>query len=193
MYWWIFGAVIVLFVIRFLWRGYNHPSHVLGRQAANMNWVAVGRVSDIDGYKNIRVSRDGVEAIISFKNGNVILAKPFYSTPFKDFIEIERWLATTQKQSMDNKEVAYYEAVNNFITSNGFCEALLELQGTDKDYCIASMKMHKAGYLTGQPEKVVGALTMESVKQYQQNKEIAILYLQSLEKRFLNKQNEDID
>lgn len=106
---------------------------------------------------------------------------------------VHRWLATTEKNSIDNKEIAYYEAVNNFITSHGFYEPLLELQGTDKEYCIASMKMHKAGYLAGQSEKVVGALTMDSVKQYHQNRELAILFLQSIEKQFLNKQNEDIE
>jgi hypothetical protein len=55
------------------------------------------------------------------------------------------------------------------------------------------MKMHKAGYLAGQSEKVVGALTMDSVKKYHQNRELAILFLQSVEKQFLNKQNETIE
>jgi hypothetical protein len=138
MHWWILGAILAVIVIRFLWRGYNHPSHVLGRQSANMNWVAVGRVSDIDGYKNLKVSRDGMEAIISFKNGNVILAKPFCITPFKDFMEIERWLATIEKNAAkekhatDDRETSYYEAVNDYITSHGLYEPLLELQGTDR-------------------------------------------------------------
>ena len=105
MYWWILGVVLSFIVLRFLWNGYNHPSHVLGRQAANMNWVAVGRVKDLDGNKNLKVSRNGMEAIISFRNGNVILAKPWQLKPFKDFMEIERWLATTQKPSAEFKRL----------------------------------------------------------------------------------------
>jgi hypothetical protein len=190
MYWWSLGAIIAFLVLRFLWRAYTRPSHVLGRQAANMNWVATGRVKDIDGYKNLKVSRGGMEVIISSKNGNAILAKPWHPTPFKDFVEIERWLATSERPSAEGKEITYYEAINNYITSMGFYEPLLELQGTDEEYCNASMKMHKAGYLAGQSEKVVGALTMDSVKQYQQNRELAILFLQNVEKRFLGKQDE---
>lgn len=192
MYWWILGAILAFFVLRFLWKSYNHPSLVLGRQAANMNWVASGREKDIDGYKNVKVSRDGMEAVISFRNGNVILARPWHPTPFKDFIEIEKWLAINNKPVTDEKEASYYEAINTYITLMGFYEPLLELQGTDKEYCIVSMKMHKAGYLADQSEKVVGALTIDSVKQYQQNRELAILFLESIEKQFLNKQNEKL-
>lgn len=52
------------------------------------------------------------------------------------------------------------------------------------------MKMHKAGYLSGQSEEMVGALTMDSVKQYQQHRELAILFVQNVEKQFLGKQDE---
>jgi hypothetical protein len=98
-----------------------------------------------------------------------------------------KWLATSGKPSTENEEIGYYEAINKYIASMGFYETLLELQGTDEEYCIASMKMHKAGYLTGQSEKVVGALTMDSAKQYQQNRELAILFLKNVEKQFLGK------
>lgn len=192
MYWWILGAFLVFFVLRFLWKNYNHPSHVLGRQAANMNWVASGRKKDIDGYKNLKVSRDGMEAVISFRNVNVILVRPWHPTPFKDFIELERWLATNHNPPADEKEISYYKAIAAYITSMGFDEPLLELQGTDKEYCIASMRMHKAGYLAGQSEKVVGALTVDSVKLYQQDRVLAILFLEGLEKQLLSKQNEEL-
>jgi hypothetical protein len=93
---WFIGLVLAFFVMRLLWRAYTHPAHVLGRQAANMNWLAVGRVTDIDGKKDLKVGRDGMEAIISFKNGNVVLLKPLYKEPFNDFIELERWLASNK-------------------------------------------------------------------------------------------------
>lgn len=180
-------------MIRSMWRAYTHPSHVLGRQAANMNWVAVGRVADNDGYKNVKLARDGMEAVISFQNGNVELVKPWREVPFKDFIELERWIANNENTSVDDEEIQYYEAVNDFINSHGFYEPLLELQGTDKEYCIASMKMHKAGYLTGQSEKVVGALTLDSIKKYEQNRQLSILFLQNLEDQFLNEEEEETD
>ncbi len=58
MYWWIFGIIIGFCVLRFMWQAYTHPSHVLGRQAVNMNWVAVGRVPDSEGYKNVKWARN---------------------------------------------------------------------------------------------------------------------------------------
>ena len=191
MYWWIFGIILAFFVIRFMWRSYTHPSHVLGRQAANMNWVAVSRVSDGDGYKNVKLARNGMEAVISFQNGDVELVKPRCEAPFQDFIELERWLASKEQESVDDEEVEYYGAVNDFINSHGFYEPLLELQGTDEEYCIASMNMHKAGYLSGKSEKVVGALTMDSVKKYKQNRQLSIIFLQNLEAQFLDEKEDD--
>lgn len=120
MYWWILGAALSLFALVFLWKGFNHPSKVLGRQAANFNWTAMGRVKDIEGNKNLKVSRNGMEAIISVRNGNVILAKPWHITPFKDFSEVERWLIATQKPPAEEKEITYYEGINNYIASKGF-------------------------------------------------------------------------
>lgn len=76
-----------------------------------------------------------------------------------------------------NRESEYYEAMNNYITSMGFYEAVLQLQGTDMEYCIASMKLQKAGYLVGESEKVIGALIMDSSEQYKKNRELAILFL----------------
>lgn len=191
MYWWFFGIILAFFVVRSMWRAYIHPSHVLGRQAANMNWVAIGRVSDSDGYKNVKLARDGMEAVISFQNGNVELVKHWHATPFRDFIELERWLATEEQESTDDEEVKYYEAVNNFINSHGFYESFLALQGIDEEYCVTSMKMHKAGYLSGRSEKVIGALTMDSVKKYEQNRQLSILFLQKLEEQFFSNQRED--
>jgi len=193
MHWWIIGIIIFFFVVRSMWRAYIDPSHVLGRQAANMNWVAIGRVTDNDGYKNMKLSRNGMEAVISFQNANVELVKPSRAEPFQDFIELERWLVNEEQNPVQDEELEYYEVVNNFINSHGFYEPFLELQGTDKEYCIASMQMHKAGYLSGQSEKVVGALSLDSIKQYEQNRQLAILFLQNLEQSFLNEEEEDSD
>ena len=87
----------------------------------------------------------------------------------------------------NNEEENYYEAVQNYITSVGWYERLLELQGTDLEYCIASMKVYKAGYLARQPAAVVGALVIESVPRYKQDRQLALCFLEAIENRFLDK------
>jgi len=94
MFWFIFIA-ITLFTIIFMWKAYIHPSHTLGRQAASMKWVAVGRVADEHGYKNVKLKREHYEAIISYKDENVQLIVPYVETPFNDFIEIDEWINKT--------------------------------------------------------------------------------------------------
>ena len=91
----------------------------------------------------------------------------------------------------DGDELKYYEAINAFITSHGFYESFLTLQGTDKDYCIASMKMHKAAYISGQPHAVAAALTIDSIRKYEENRPRSILFLHSLEAIYLKGENDD--
>lgn len=90
---WILSTVAIFLILRFLWRAYTHPANVLGRQAANMNWRAIGRINGEKGFKDVCFERDGVEACVSHARGDVYLLKPVHSTPFKDFVELERWLA----------------------------------------------------------------------------------------------------
>ncbi len=95
---WISLAIIILFyIIRLLWRAYTSPAHTLGRQAANMGWGIVGRINTKEGYRDVCYGRDGVEARVSYATGEVFLIKPIHPEPFKDFIELERWLAQRQK------------------------------------------------------------------------------------------------
>ena len=103
------------------------------------------------------------------------------------FVLLLLWRSYNHSPSAKEHEIKYYESINNYITSKGFYEPLLQLQGTDLEYCTASLKVYKAGYLAGQSEKLVGALTMDSVKQYQQNRELAILFLQAVENQFHEK------
>ncbi len=56
MFWWLLAAIVGFYVLRHLWKAYTHPAHVLGRQAANMNWVAIGRRKDETGYYDVCVS-----------------------------------------------------------------------------------------------------------------------------------------
>ena len=85
------GVVLAIIIIRFFWRAYLHPASVLGRQAANMNWIAVGRVADGE-YRNVKLNRDGEVAIISYRNRNVELLRPNGNKVFQDFLELEHWL-----------------------------------------------------------------------------------------------------
>lgn len=93
MIWWIIGAIVAFFVFRFLWRGYKHPASVLGKQAANMNWIAIGRIEGEEGFKDVCYERDGVQVKVSYANGQVFLINPPHTESFKDFIKLEHWLA----------------------------------------------------------------------------------------------------
>lgn len=85
-----------------------------------------------------------------------------------------------------NAEIKYYEDIEKYIKTMGYYEKLLEIEGTDREYCIAAMKVRKAGYLSRQPEKVVGALIMDSASKYKSNREYSLIFLESVENQFLN-------
>jgi hypothetical protein len=102
-----FLLAVTLLIIRHSYRVYKEPAAVLGRQAANMNWVAVGQVKDSDGYNNVRFVRDGMEAVVSFQEGNVSLVHPINET-FNDFEELEQSL-----NNLDN-EMPYEEALKAY-------------------------------------------------------------------------------
>ncbi|MDP3494997.1 MAG: hypothetical protein Q8R82_17945 [Hyphomonadaceae bacterium] len=97
-YWWLLIAVVfLLFVVRWVLPVQNHPSHKLGKQGSSMGWYAAGTSKDEKGYQNLRVSKGGMQAVISFANGNVILVHPPVAQPFKDFVELEEFLRKPSK------------------------------------------------------------------------------------------------
>jgi hypothetical protein len=90
---WVIGIFIgFLVVARFLWSSYTHRSNVMARQAANMNWVAIGRVKNLQGGKDVLLGRDGLVSKIDWRTGDVWLVKPEVATPFEDYLAVERWL-----------------------------------------------------------------------------------------------------
>ena len=103
-----FLIAVSILIIRSFWKAYKEPAAILGRQAANMNWVAVGQVKDADGYNNVRFVRDGMEAVVSFQEGNVSLVHPVNDT-FNDFEELEQSLANLNEVYED----LYEEAKND--------------------------------------------------------------------------------
>jgi hypothetical protein len=86
----------------------------------------------------------------------------------------------------------YYRAIDVFVHSVDYYQPLLELQGTDEEYCIAVMQTHKAAYLANVPSKIAGALTLDSVKHYYQNRDFSLAFLRKLESRWLSESNTDI-
>lgn len=93
-FWLVFlGAVAVLVIARELWATYTLRAVVLGRQAANMNWIANG-AEKVNGVRNIRYRRGEIIVCVSFHNGDISLIAPPGTEKFHDFVELEHWLAS---------------------------------------------------------------------------------------------------
>lgn len=101
---WMIGGLLAFFLLRFLWRGYIHPANVMTRQAANMNWVAMGRADNPEGGKDVLLRRDGLVSKIDRRTGEVRLVKPLEEEPFADYIALERWLTLKGKEVRDMAE-----------------------------------------------------------------------------------------
>lgn len=188
---WIIGTavgVICALALWALWKRHNHPAQVLARQAAGLNWVQVGTIRK-DGYRNARLMRDNEEAIIWHKSGNVLLVRLHCPITFDNFIELERWLAREEKseEPEDAEEVSeeklYYREIEKFITRHGYFEPLIETQGTDERFFVASMRVQKAGYLAGQPVNVVAAVILKALECYGKNRELSLEYLAQFEQK----------
>jgi len=93
IFWISLAAIVLFYIIRLSWRAYTSPAHTAGRQAANMNWVIVGKINCEKGYRDLCFGRDGIEARVNHDTGHVFLIKPEWPEPFRDFVELERWLA----------------------------------------------------------------------------------------------------
>ena len=101
---WVIGGMLAFFVLRFLWRSYVHPANVMTRQAANMNWVAMGRADNPKGEKDVLLGRGGLVSQIDWRTGEVRLVKPLETTPFADYVALERWLTLKDKEVRDTAE-----------------------------------------------------------------------------------------
>jgi TPR repeat protein len=161
----------------------------LARQAASMNWVSAGTIKK-DGLENTRLLRGDQEAVIWQKTGNITLVVPHCPLPFDDFIEIERFLAREEKrlegedEEKPNEEMLFYREIEKEVTRNGYFEELLSVQGTDEEFCIASMKIYKSGYWAGETPKAVATNTLEAVALHEKDRSASIEFLVRLEKDF---------
>ena len=188
---WIIGTavgVICALALWALWKRHNHPAQVLARQAAGLNWVRVGTIKK-DGYRNAHLMRDNEEAIIWHKTANVLLVRLHCPLTFDDFIELERWLAREEKRAEpdDEEEVSdeilYYREIEKYVTRRGYFEPLIETQGTDERFFVASMRVQKAGFLTGEPVNVVAAVILKALECYGKSRKLSLEYLAKFEKK----------
>lgn len=92
MFWWILAIFLSIWIARGFWKNWTHPSMLLARQAANLNWSSSGTHIDENGFRNTKFSKNGMEAIVSFTQHNVQLTNPFKEEPFADFKSLEEWV-----------------------------------------------------------------------------------------------------
>src|SRR5258706_12642020 len=189
MIWWGIGALMLFLLIMHLWRTYNHPATILGRQGANMNWVAGGTVKDSRGYRNTRLVRDGVEVELPYSPVEVRLVKPFQPQAFPDFLALERWLGAREAESHDaitdleddaNSDT-FRSQVENQIALRGYSDELLAVQGFDQEYCKILFRAWLAADKAEEDPQVVAAFTLTSLEYYDKNRDVALSYLKRLE------------
>jgi hypothetical protein len=99
----VVGGCVLFYVLKLGWKAYTHPAHTLGRQAANMDWIADGREDD-NGYKNVRYRRGAMTAIVPFRDPHVILRTDGDEIEFQNFVELERWVGQQENSPEDSNE-----------------------------------------------------------------------------------------
>lgn len=179
--WWLIGLVVVFFAVRHFWRVWTHPAAVLVRQAVNMGWVGSGTLT-VDGYRNTKLSRDGMTSVVWHKDQNVELIDPPATHRFKDFVELERWLASDPGSEPDTPEMTYMRDVDDYIRSLGHYDNLVLPAQTVEPFLAACAVVYKAGFETGTSTKVVGMHIAEGANKFNHNSEFGILYLQNIAK-----------
>lgn len=82
---------------------------------------------------------------------------------------------------------AYYLSLEEWLKSVGHYEKVLELQGTDRQFCTESLMLYKAGWEARESEKVVGGFVAESAHRYRQNPEYGLIFIQALREELFKK------
>ena len=82
------------------------------------------------------------------------------------------------------KQYFYDKKLNKCIKNMGKYDDILLLQGSDYEYCIASMKVQEIGFYAKISPKVIAMLIIDSSKKYESNRGLSILFLESLYKKF---------
>ena len=98
---WVIGGVLIVLIMRFFWQSYIHPANARARQAAGMNWVAVGRRDNPKGGKEVLLGRGRLVSRIDWRTEEVHLIEPYEAGPFADYLTLERWLTLKEKEAHD--------------------------------------------------------------------------------------------
>jgi len=91
--WYVVAAEFMFFVAWISTKAWLSTAQQLVNQASYMGWVFVGKVKDERGFRDTLLERSGVIARVSFTQKCVYLSEPVESGPYKDFVEIENYLA----------------------------------------------------------------------------------------------------
>lgn len=102
---WMVGGALVLLSARFLWMAYFHRVNAMSRQAELMNWVKIGRVSNLTGGQDILLARNERGTKIDWRTGEVWLINPKVVDPFEDYLAVERWLTLSELSEAKVAEV----------------------------------------------------------------------------------------
>lgn len=84
-------------------------------------------------------------------------------------------------------ELQYYEAIEKHIETIGHKETVLTVQGTDQEFCEASLKLYKAGYEHDENFKFIACAVAEAAHDHKKNPELAISFLESWRERLIDK------
>jgi len=90
---------------------------------------------------------------------------------------------TLDKEKEKREEKEYYNVVHELIKSHRLYSDFVELQDSDQDFCIAVKEMFREGYVSGLNGNILGALTVEAIKYYPQDRLQSIQFLRDNEER----------
>jgi hypothetical protein len=106
------GFTALLFSARMMWKLHTHTPQVLLRQAKKKKWLITNQM-DVDGYRNVYLSRYDLRAFISYKNSNIELIQPFSQAPFNDFSEVEEWLEKNKSTTKESPKDPIWEVITD--------------------------------------------------------------------------------
>lgn len=181
MHWWILAAGVIIFIGRAIWRAHKHPSTKLGVQAAGLGWVTLGHIKDNAGHSNHRVGRGPYEALILFRTGEVQLIQPEVRQPFKDFLEVDRWIREHEQAAREtDPEALYIRTVEEVVRALGRLSRLREIEESDELFALSVSMAYTMAHSANVSHKVFGHLMRDAVNHYEQNPALAIAFLDSL-------------
>lgn len=184
-------------------RPWTSPAMVLAKQAADMGWIVSG-VDTRDGYRDTKLSRDGMLSVICHRHGNVELLVPPGPHPFKDFVELEQWFATPKGKLLkdmaqcmaeadlapdvieelpESPESRYYVEVSDCFREMGDRGDIALYAQLNPDFLKASFEVCMAGFKCNVPVKGVAGFIAEAAASYQSDPNVGIKLLEHTKDR----------